>query len=207
MVLDKMFYTMALNSYKGVFGSTHGRTYSRFLKGGRRDATSGVQRIAWGMGTFNEHTRATVALACAKNYDIHDLLYAVAVDQADEVWDRERHGAGSDGSGADLAGHTIWGVDKVTYKTPDYMLASAQDYHPARGLPTAHLAGHHGPRRGGVRDPPAHAQRGGIPPAQLLAWELYPAARRQWKDTLVAVHNIPEATGWLHPRLLSRVRL
>ena len=33
IVMDKMFFAMALNSYKGVFGSTHGRSYAPMIKG------------------------------------------------------------------------------------------------------------------------------------------------------------------------------
>ena len=36
VIMDKMFLTMALNSYKGTFGSTHGRTYTPHIKGARR---------------------------------------------------------------------------------------------------------------------------------------------------------------------------
>ena len=52
----------------------------------------------------------------------------LAADLPDEMWNRERHVG-------DTALWTASGslgdeVNKVTYKTPDYMLSSAQDYHP-----------------------------------------------------------------------------
>lgn len=197
VVLDKMFFTMAVNSYKGVFGSSHGRTYTPFIKGGRREATSGIQRLAWGMGTFNEHIRGTVALACAQNYEIHDLLYAVAVDQADEVWNRERHGSGSDGSGAAAEDAPQWGVDKVTYKTPDYMLASAQDYHPGTKGYQQHIwQATMGPDAVVfVTHPPLISEEGSHRPNFWHGNYILPRVA-QWKDTLVAVHNIPEG-DWL----------
>ena len=43
VIMDKMFLTMALNSYKGTFGSTHGRTYTPHIKGGARRSHRGRQ--------------------------------------------------------------------------------------------------------------------------------------------------------------------
>ncbi|MGC9522333.1 MAG: hypothetical protein ACP5HG_10705, partial [Anaerolineae bacterium] len=66
VVLDKMLFTMAVNSYKGVFGSTHGRTYAQLIKTGKLEATSGIGRLLWGMGVYNQHLRGLVALACSE---------------------------------------------------------------------------------------------------------------------------------------------
>ena len=60
VVLDKMFFGMAVNSFKGVFGSSHGRTYSRFIKSGFREPTSGISRLLWGKGIFNRSIRGIV---------------------------------------------------------------------------------------------------------------------------------------------------
>ncbi|MBL7200967.1 MAG: hypothetical protein ISS56_12540, partial [Anaerolineae bacterium] len=113
VVMDKLFLTMALNSFRGVFGSTHGRTYAPMILGGQLEATSGISRLMWGMGVWNHHIRGTVSLACS-DYELSPLIAAIAVDLPDELWNREQHP----------------GVNKVTYRTPDYMLCSAQDYHP-----------------------------------------------------------------------------
>jgi len=194
VVLDKMFFTMAVNSFKGVFGSSHGRTYSRFVKGGRREATSGLERLAWGMGCFNESNRGFVALACAKNYEIHDLLYAVGVDKPDEVWHRERHGDPADG---DPTTDPNWGVNKVTYKTPDYMLCSAQDYHAgAKGYQQHIWQATMGPDAlVFVTHPPCMSEDGTHRPNYWHGNYILPRVA-QWKDTLIAVHDIPEG-DWL----------
>lgn len=197
VVLDKMLFTMALNSFKGVFGSTHGRTYTPFIKGGRREATSGIQRMAWGMGCYNEHIRGVVALACAKeNYQVHDLLYAVGVDRPDEVWNRERHGAGSQPTDAP-EGTPTWGVDKVTYKTPDYMLASAQDYHPGEQGYQQHIwQATMGPDAVVfVTHPSKVSEEGSHRPNFWHGNYVLPRVA-QWKDVLVAIHDLPE-DDWL----------
>lgn len=197
VVLDKMFFTMALNSFKGVFGSTHGRTYTPYIKGGRREATSGIQRIAWGMGCFNESIRGSVALACAKQYQVHDLLYAVAIDKPEEVWNRERHGAGSTGEGTDVNGPTGWGVDKVTYKTPDYMLASAQDYRPGQKGYQQHIwQATMGPDAVVfVTHPSKVSEEGSHRPNYWHGNYVLPRVA-QWKDVLFAIHDLPE-DDWL----------
>jgi hypothetical protein len=68
VIMDKMLFTMAVNSYKGAFGSTHGRTYSTDVKGGRLEATAGIGRLMWGMGAFNPHIRGMVSMACQDQY-------------------------------------------------------------------------------------------------------------------------------------------
>ncbi len=197
VVLDKMFFTMGLNSFKGVFGSTHGRTYTRLIKGGRREATSGLQRIAWGMGCFNESIRATVTLACSKSYTVHDLLYAVAIDKPDEMWNRERHGAGSPGEGTDVNGPAGWGVDKVTYKTPDYMLSSAQDYRPGQKGYQQHIwQATMGPDAVVfVTHPSKVSEVDSHRPNYWHGNYVLPRVA-QWKDVLFAVHNLPD-DDWL----------
>ncbi|MEA3345144.1 MAG: hypothetical protein U9Q78_02685, partial [Chloroflexota bacterium] len=117
MMIDKILFTIALNSYQGAFGSTHGRTYAPFIKSARLEATSPVSRLMFGLGAFNTHLMGAVSLACAKRYVLPAVVERIAWDQPEEMWNREHQGGES-------------GVDKVTYRTPDYMLSSAQDYHP-----------------------------------------------------------------------------
>jgi len=127
LVMDKMFFTTAVNSFKGVFGSTHGRSYTPYIKTGYREGTSGVTRLLWGMGVFNDRMLGTVGLACS-SYELPPIIAAIAADQPEALWSKEQHtGDEQDFRNSGSAGT---GVNKVTYKTPDYMLCSAQDWHP-----------------------------------------------------------------------------
>lgn len=130
VVLDKLFFSLAVNSFQGVFGSTHGRSYAPFIKSGYEEATSGLGRMLWGMGVWNDKVLGTVSLACAGNYRLPPVIEAIARDPAAEIWCRERH-AGTLESWCDLD-EGAWEINKVAYKTPDYMLASAQDYMPGQ---------------------------------------------------------------------------
>ena len=128
VVLDKLFFCMAVNSYRGVFGSTHGRSYAPYLKAAYREPTSGLGRMLWGMGMHNDHVLGTVSLACAVNYRLPPVIEAIARDPAAEIWSRERH-AGELEPELDRESGT-WEVNKATFRTPDYMLAAAQDHRP-----------------------------------------------------------------------------
>jgi len=118
ILMDKILFEIAVNSYKGVFGSAHSMTEAPQILNGMLSATSGISRLMWGMGAFNHHTVGTVSLACAENYGFPRLIQEIATDHVAELWSREQHAAES----AERP------VNKVTYRTADYVLSSAQDY-------------------------------------------------------------------------------
>ena len=190
VVLDKLFFTMAVNSYKGVFGSTHGRTYTPFIKGGRFEATAGLSRLAWGMGVFNDRIMGSVSLACSE-YEVPLLIGQIAADQPEEMWNREQHtGAAEDFL---LSGSRGTGVNKVTYKTPDYMLCSAQDWHPGEPGYQQHIwQATLGPDAVVfVTHPACVSEEGSHRPNYWHGNVVLPRAA-QWKDVLAAVYRLPE---------------
>lgn len=195
VVMDKMFFTMALNSYKGTFGSTHGRTYTPHIRGARQESTAGVSRLMWGMGAFNRAILATVSLACMENYPFPQIIGDIAADLPDEVWDRERHG-GELETWCDLTSGR-WEVNKVTYKTPDYMLCSAQDYHPGeKGLQQHVWQATFGPDAVVFAShPPCLSDESSHRPGFWHGNVVLPRVA-QWKDVLVAIHKLP-ADDWL----------
>ncbi|MBM3135367.1 MAG: hypothetical protein FJZ89_08850 [Chloroflexi bacterium] len=195
VVMDKMFLTMALNSYKGTFGSTHGRTYTPHIKGARREATAGVSRLLWGMGVFNDKILATVSLACMENYEFPLLIGDIAADLPEEMWNRERH-AGKLEEWCDRATGD-WEVNKVTYKTPDYMLCSAQDYHPGEGGVQQHIwQATFGPDAVVfVSHPPCLSEENSHRPGFWHGNVVLPRVA-QWKDVLIAIHKLPD-DDWL----------
>jgi hypothetical protein len=204
VVMDKMFLTMALNSYKGTFGSTHGRTYTSHIKGGRGEATAGISRLMWGMGVFNDRIMATVSLACMESYGFPRLIGEIAADLPEELWNRERH-AGTLEEGVDWpAGRPTadwpandWAVNKVTYKTPDYMLCSAQDHHPGRRGVQQHVwQATFGPDAVVfVTHPPCLSEENSHRPGCWHGNVILPRVA-QWKDVLIAVHRLAD-DDWL----------
>lgn len=191
VVLDKLLFTMALNSYRGVFGSTHGRTYAPLIKGARLEATSGVGRLLWGMGVFNQHIMGTVSLACAEGYELPPIIGEIAADQPDELWSRERH-AGVLQEWCDRETGS-WEVNKVTYKTPDYMLCSAQDYRPGQPGVQQHIwQATMGPDAVVfVTHPACSSEDNSHRPNFWHGGATLPRVA-QWKDVLIAVHKLPD---------------
>jgi hypothetical protein len=91
MLIDVLLFEMSLHSHSGVFGSTHGRTYAPLIKGGRREGTSTVAKLVFGMGLFNSpEDQGALALATSP-YRCPPLQEAVAADLDRTILCRERH--------------------------------------------------------------------------------------------------------------------
>src|SRR5690606_38406241 len=113
VLLDKLLFLLAVNSYQGVFGSSRGRTSTAGVLGGYLDGAAGIGKLMWGMGVHTPHTAAPVSLALMEEYGLPVMLQVIAADLPESLWSREHHGlTGNDGEGSG-------GVDQVTYKTPD----------------------------------------------------------------------------------------
>ena len=90
-----------------------------------------------------------------------------------------------------------WEVNKVTYKTPDYMLCSAQDYHPGEKGVQQHIwQATLGPDAVVfVTHPPCLSEENSHRPGFWHGNVVLPRVA-QWKDVLIAVHKLPE-DDWL----------
>jgi len=176
VVIDKILYTIALNSFKGTFGSTHGRSYAPMIRSGQLEATSGISRLMWGMGVWNQHIRGIVSLACSE-YEPTPVFAEVAADPSPEMWSRENHA----------------GVNKVTYRTPDYMLCSVQDYHPGEPGYQQHVwqATMGSDAVVFVNHPASMTEQGSRRP-NLWSGNVSLPRVAQWKDALLAIYDLPE---------------
>ncbi len=184
VVMDKLFFAIAVNSFQGVFGSSRGRTSAAYAKGGLFEPTSGITRLAWGTGIFNHATAGTVSLACAENYEVPPLIAEIATAKPDEMWDRERHAV-------DLERGLF--VNKVTYKTPDFMLCSAQDDRPGEAGSPEHTwqatLGHTAVVF--TTHPACSSESDAHRPSFWAGTAVMPRAA-QWKDALIAIYHLPE---------------
>jgi hypothetical protein len=136
-LLHKLFFMLACQSWRGVHGSSHGRAYVESLKTARVENTSGLQRIAWGLGTLNLETRATGLLAMARRYRVPDVLQRIGADLPDRLLTRARS-AGVYRPRFDLR-RGVWEVNTLTYRTPDFMLSAALDHRPGEAGIQEHL--------------------------------------------------------------------
>ena len=194
-VMDKIFLIIALNSYRGAFGSSHGRTDAPSIKSARLEPTSGIARLMWGLGNFNTHLPGIVSLACARRYGPSAVIERLAHHLPEEMWSRERH-AGELDQRCDQATGS-WEVNKVTYKTPDYMLCSAQDYCPGEKGDQQHIwQATMGPDAVVfATHPPCISEKDSRRPNFWCGNRVLPRVA-QWRDALIAIHKLPQ-DDWL----------
>ena len=65
----------------------------------------------------------TVSLASCKQYELPEIIQKIGEESPAAFWNREHQGGKGNSS---IPG----GVHKVSYRTNDFLLSSAQDYHP-----------------------------------------------------------------------------
>jgi len=91
MLIDVLLFEIALHSFRGIFGSTHGRTYARMIKSGRGEHTASIAKLMFGMGIFNEpDSLGTIALATS-SYRCPPIIQKIAADFDKPIICKERH--------------------------------------------------------------------------------------------------------------------
>jgi hypothetical protein len=213
MVIDLILFDMAVNSFKGVFGSTHGRSYENTKKWAQQEGTTDTSKLLFGTGIFSGFDNMSAScLALSQSYRMPRVLYEIAkdLDRTDmthyqrmgiKIEEADRWGLGfqdhedgmvllsleayahprtirlvidmfdafnwwenaffqpfkayrkligllkklqllpllAKGFEKDITRNTREEVNITTYRTPDYMLSSAQDYRSGFGGDQQHI--------------------------------------------------------------------
>jgi len=93
MVTDLVLTDMALNSFHGTFGSTHGRTYEHHKKWAASESTSSTGKLVFGMGIFRPGNMSSTCLALSHRYRMSRVIYEIANDlDRPEMVNRQRMG-------------------------------------------------------------------------------------------------------------------
>ena len=131
-VIDKVLVTLALDSFQGVYGAVHvSADDGAAVRSGYVSPLAGVARLMWGIGAWNWHLAAPVSLCCCQNYEQPPLIASLATEpDPATMWASERHAIAKEcdeerQTGEDQQTQT---VHKAVYKTPDFLLSSAQDF-------------------------------------------------------------------------------
>jgi hypothetical protein len=83
MVLDLLLLDLALHSHRGVFGSTHGRSYARCTQDAAQESTTDTSKLVFGAGRFAcVENMAAACLALSPRYRVPAALPAVAAEAA-----------------------------------------------------------------------------------------------------------------------------
>jgi hypothetical protein len=115
ILMDKIFFTIALNSFKGTFATAHRRADAWTVRSGLVEETTGITRLMWGMGVFNHHLAAPLNLSMLEKYELPPIIAQIAISP-ESSWNRESHAASEEQ------------VNKTAYRTKDYLLSSVQDF-------------------------------------------------------------------------------
>jgi len=201
MMVDLLLFDMAVNSFYGQMGTSHGRAYAQNVLTATGDSLMNLQTLAFGYGRLQSADMASTMLATSKRYTVPPVLEQIGLDVPDEFVNFERHSIPLTAEAAAQYGFNLtdptdfeiwWGmgaftdpavinmtydaldklhmwnypmfkplktlgkvlrplgllplasrmlnpdsngaamteVNKVTYRTPDAMLSTAQDYRP-----------------------------------------------------------------------------
>lgn len=185
VLMDKLFFALALNSFQGVVASSQGRVNSSEVRGGYLQPTSGITRLMWGMGIYNQHLAGLVNLACSRGYELPLIFIDIAKATPEALWSREKHAVDTPGRPriANLS----------SYRTPDGMLSSAQDYYPGEPGEAEHIwQATLGPGATVYVNHPANSScEDHILPNFWVGNKILPRVA-QWNDTLLAAYLMPE---------------
>jgi len=91
-LLDVMFFDIAVDSFNGVFATSHGRTYPRHVLNENGDSLTTTQKIAFNKGAFiNANSMTAVSLATSYRYRVPEIIQQIAHHQPDEITNLECH--------------------------------------------------------------------------------------------------------------------
>jgi hypothetical protein len=140
-VLDYMFFNLAADSYDGVLGTTHGRTYMNQLMHPDFEGTAGLTWLAFGRGALRRDGGAMGPVALATSvYRLPPILAEIAADRTAVVESRVRQGIASKGNQEFFAHNRDRFADFRVFRTPDYMISGLQDYRVGEYEPAVHVA-------------------------------------------------------------------
>ena len=136
VVTDKVLVTLVLDSFQGVYAAGQNAAASGgIVPNGHVSPLAGVARLMWGIGAWNRHFAAPVSLCCCQGYQLPPLIASLATEPfPTAMWASQRHAIATaceeDRQNGD--DHPPPTLHKATYRTPDFLLSSAQDYQPGQ---------------------------------------------------------------------------
>ncbi len=131
-ILDEMFFFLAADSYQGIWGTTHGRSYGIYVKYPDFEGTAALAWLLFGNGSLTKGTSGMAPVCLATSaYNVPKVIFDMATDTSAVVKAKERHG---------ILRSTARHADFVVYRTPDYMLSGLQDHRKGEFESSTHVA-------------------------------------------------------------------
>ena len=126
-VLDYMFFILAEDTFRGVFGSPCGRTYASYVKYPDFQYTGSLNWLLYGEGSLWGGTGMGAVSLATSTYRPPKILANIAADYSSSNESLQRQGFEIP-------------ANLVIYRTPNYMLSSLQDYQKGNCVPQTHVA-------------------------------------------------------------------
>ena len=152
MMVDLFLFDIAVNSYYGQLGTSHGRATTDLVRSAEGDNLLNFQTLVFGHGRLQSVDMASTMLATGKLYAIPPVLEAIGQDMPEELINYERHSIPLTAEAAAKYGLSLtdtkdfelwWGmgaftnpsVINLTYDTAEkYHLWYYQDLQPLRTM-------------------------------------------------------------------------
>ena len=124
MGIDLLLLDMALNSYHGVFGSTHGRAYENTKKWAAQEGTTDTTKLLFGMGIFSAYDNMSAAAFALSRYRLPKVIEKIAqFDPPEGMLNRQR-------MGIRLAEMEKWGLRPDNFEDGMHCLTLEAYVHP-----------------------------------------------------------------------------
>ena len=192
-LLDKTLLSLASNSWRGVHGAAHGRSYVQTLRSSRLEETAPILWLLAGVGALNEAVLPVTALATARRYRAPDIIRRLAGDAGNdptEWWGRQVY-RGDYAFERDLLTRP-YGSDLRVWRTPGAMLSSVQDYRSGQPGLQEHIWGATlGPELQVFATHPANSDNGSSARPNAWAGQRVLPHARQDRDVVLVVHAYP----------------
>ncbi len=92
-VIHLLLLDIALNSFRGVFGSTHGRAYGNTKRWAAQEGTTDTSKLLFGMGIFSNFDNMSAVAFALSGYALPPAIEAIAQRQSHpEMLNRQRMG-------------------------------------------------------------------------------------------------------------------
>jgi hypothetical protein len=91
LLIDVILFEMALHTYRGVMGCSHGRTYPRLILGGRDENSAPTAKLMLGMGLYNSPSGLGTMMLATSAYRCPPVIEKIAGDLSGPVLSQERH--------------------------------------------------------------------------------------------------------------------
>ena len=123
-LLDLMLYDMAINSYKGLFTCTHGRTYTKEKLHPTKESTVDTAKLMFGLGRFANEDNMSAIVFSLSSYRMPKLIEQLAQDTTTGEW------IGKQRVSIRLQDKRKWGFAKRNFENAMILLSFGGYSHP-----------------------------------------------------------------------------